>query len=212
LLEAKRQSEFNAPQIPVTIYKAGETFEVGPFRIEAIPVAHSIPEPVALAITTPAGTVIHTGDWRIDLTPEIGPPTNEARLRARRPRRVGADLRFHQRREGRRVAIRTSRWPEPEKDHRGSAKGRVAVTTFSSNVGRVRSIAEAARDAGRQVLVLGRSLKRVISVSEELGYMEGIPPFVAEEDYMAVAREKPGHHLHRQPGRAAGGAGKTVAR
>ena len=81
LLEAKRQSEAGAPQIPVTIFKAGEKFTVGPFAIEAIPVAHSIPEPMALAITTAAGTVIHTGDWRIDLAPEIGPPTDEARLR-----------------------------------------------------------------------------------------------------------------------------------
>jgi ribonuclease J len=66
----------------------------------------------------------------------------------------------------------------------------VVVTTFSSNVGRIRSIAEAARDSGRQVLVMGRSLKRVISVADELGYMEGIPPFIAEEDYEAVARNK----------------------
>jgi ribonuclease J len=63
------------------------------------------------------------------------------------------------------------------------------VTTFSSNVGRVRSIAEAARDAGRQVLILGRSLKRMISVADELGYMEGIPDFIAEEDYGFIPRE-----------------------
>ncbi len=69
------------------------------------------------------------------------------------------------------------------------APGRVAVTTFSSNVGRVRSIAEAARDTGRQVLVLGRSLKRMISVAGELGYMEGIPEFIAEEDYGFIPRE-----------------------
>ncbi|MGE0280108.1 MAG: ribonuclease J [Rhizobiaceae bacterium] len=190
LLEAKRQSEFNAPQIPVTIYKAGETFEVGPFKIEAIPVAHSIPEPVGLAITTPAGTVIHTGDWRIDLTPEIGPPTNEARLRQLGDAGVLALICDSTN------AVREGESPSEQavgqslKKIIEEAPGRVAVTTFSSNVGRVRSIAEAARDAGRQVLVLGRSLKRVISVSEELGYMEGIPPFVAEEDYLAVPREQ----------------------
>jgi len=190
LLEAKRQSEFNAPQIPVTIYKAGETFEVGPFKIEAIPVAHSIPEPVGLAITTPAGTVIHTGDWRIDLTPEIGPPTNEARLRQLGDQGVLALICDSTN------AVREGESPSEQavgqslKKIIEEAPGRVAVTTFSSNVGRVRSIAEAARDAGRQVLVLGRSLKRVISVSEELGYMEGIPPFVAEEDYLAVPRDQ----------------------
>jgi ribonuclease J len=190
LLEAKRQSEFNAPQIPVTIYKAGETFEVGPFKVEAIPVAHSIPEPVGLAITTPAGTVIHTGDWRIDLTPEIGPPTNEARLRQLGDQGVLALICDSTN------AVREGESPSEQavgqslKKIIEAAPGRVAITTFSSNVGRVRSIAEAARDAGRQVLVLGRSLKRVISVSEELGYMEGIPPFIAEEDYLSVPREQ----------------------
>jgi len=190
LLEAKRQSEFNAPQIPVTIYKAGGTFEVGPFKIEAIPVAHSIPEPMALAITTPAGTVIHTGDWRIDLTPEIGPPTNEARLRQLGDQGVLALICDSTN------AVREGESPSEQavgqslKKIIEEAPGRVAVTTFSSNVGRVRSIAEAARDAGRQVLVLGRSLKRVINVSEELGYMEGIPPFIAEEDYLAVPRDQ----------------------
>ncbi|RVD21995.1 ribonuclease J, partial [Mesorhizobium sp. M4B.F.Ca.ET.017.02.2.1] len=64
LLEAKRQGEQGAPKVPAMIYRAGEKFTIGPFEIEAIPVAHSIPEPMSLAITTPAGTVIHTGDWK----------------------------------------------------------------------------------------------------------------------------------------------------
>lgn len=190
LLEAKRQSEYDAPKIPVTVYKAGETFEVGPFRIEAIPVAHSIPEPVALAITTPAGVVIHTGDWRIDLDPEIGPMTAEARLRQLGDAGVLALIcdSTNAVREGESPSERAV--GESLKTIIEESAGRVAVTTFSSNVGRIRSIAEAARDAGRQVLVLGRSLKRVISVADELGYMEGIPPFIAEEDYMAVPRDQ----------------------
>lgn len=190
LLQAKRQSEPGAPDIPVTIYRAGHTFEIGPFRIEAIPVAHSIPEPMALAITTPAGTVIHTGDWRIDLTPEIGPPTAEARLRQLGDAGVLALIcdSTNATREGESPSEQAV--GQSLRKIISGAPGRVAVTTFSSNVGRIRSIAEAARDAGRQVLVLGRSLKRVISVATELGYMEGIPPFVAEEDYMAVPRDK----------------------
>src|SRR5690606_33822009 len=69
------------------------------------------------------------------------------------------------------------------------APARVAVTTFSSHVGRIRAVAEAARDAGRQVLVLGRSLQRVIEVAEELGYLEGLPPFLSEEDFGYIPRE-----------------------
>jgi len=70
-----------------------------------------------------------------------------------------------------------------------AAKGRVAVTTFSSNVGRVLAVADAAQQAGRQVLVLGRSLKRVIDVADELGYMDGLPEFIAEEDFGFIPRE-----------------------
>lgn len=189
LLEAKRQSESGTTKVPVTIYRAGETFEVGPFSIEAVPVSHSIPEPVSLAITSPLGTVIHTGDWKIDPAPEIGPETDEARFRALGDKGVLALICDSTN------ALRDGDSPSEQAVGEGlrgvieKAPGRVAVTTFSSNVGRIRSIAEAARDAGRQVLVLGRSLKRVIDVADELGYMDGLPEFISEEDYGYIPRE-----------------------
>ncbi len=188
LLEAKRQSEQGAPKIPVTVYRAGEKFTVGPFEIEAIPVAHSIPEPMSLAITTPAGTVIHTGDWKIDPAPTLGPKTDEARFRTYGDRGVLALIcdSTNALREG----------DSPSEEEVGASlktlieqeKGRVAITTFSSNVGRIISIARAARDAGRKCLVLGRSLKRVIEVADELGYLDGLPEFVAEEDFNYIDR------------------------
>jgi ribonuclease J len=190
LLEAKRQSERGAPQVPVTIYRAGETFEIGPFRIEAIPVAHSIPEPVSLAITTPAGTIIHTGDWKIDPAPEIGPKTDEARFRALGDAGVLALICDSTN------ALREGESPSEQAVGQGlraeieKAPALVAITTFSSNVGRIRSVAEAARDAGRSVLVLGRSMRRVIDVASELGYLDGLPPFITEDEFAAVAREK----------------------
>lgn len=189
LLEAKRQMERGAPKIPINIYKAGDKFTIGPFQIEAIPVAHSIPEPMALAITTPAGTVIHTGDWRIDVAPEIGPPTDEARLRALGDAGVLALVCDSTN------AVREGESPSEQAVGQGlkaiiaQSKGRVAITTFSSNVGRIRSIAEAARDTGRQVLILGRSLKRMIDVAGELGYMDGLPEFISEDDYGFIPRE-----------------------
>jgi ribonuclease J len=189
MLESKRQSERGAPDVPMTIYRAGETFEIGPFRIEAVPVAHSIPEPVSLAITTPLGTIIHTGDWKIDPAPEIGPMTDEARFRALGDAGVLALIcdSTNAMREGdspSEQAVGQGLRAEIEK-----APALVAITTFSSNVGRIRSIAEAARDAGRQVLVLGRSMRRVIDVASELGYLDGLPPFIAEDEFAAVARE-----------------------
>ena len=189
LLESKRQGESGAPKIPVTVYRGGDTFEVGPFKIEAIPVSHSIPEPMSLAITSPLGTIVHTGDWKLDPAPEIGPMTDEARFRAIGDAGVLALICDSTN------AMREGESPSEQAVGEGlrgviqKAAGRVAITTFSSNVGRVRSIAEAARDSGRQVLVLGRSLKRMIGVASELGYMEGIPPFIAEEDYGFIPRE-----------------------
>ncbi|MDN2567507.1 ribonuclease J [Aquibium sp. A9E412] len=189
LLEAKRQSESGAPDVPLTIYRAGERFTVGPFAIEAIGVTHSIPEPVSLAITTPAGTVIHTGDWKIDPEPMLGGTTDEARFRALGDAGVLALICDSTN------AMRDGDSPSERAVAQGlrevieAAPGRVAVTTFSSNVGRIRAVAEAARDAGRQVVVLGRSLKRVIDVADELGYLDGLPEFVDEEDYGFIPRE-----------------------
>jgi len=189
LLEAKRQAEGGGTKVPVTIYRAGETFTVGPFSIEALAVTHSIPEPVSLAITSPLGTVIHTGDWKIDPAPAIGPRTNEARFRELGERGVLALVCDSTN------ALRDGESPSEQDVGEGlrevieKAPGRVAVTTFSSNVGRIRSIAEAARDTGRQVLVLGRSLKRVIDVARELGYLDGLPEFISEDDYGYIPRE-----------------------
>ena len=190
LLAAKREGEHGAPKIPVELFKAGDRFQVGPFEIEAINVTHSIPEPVALAIRTPAGTVLHTGDWKIDKTPVLGAPTDEARLRAIGDEGVLAMIADSTN------AMRDGVSPS-EREVSASlaqiiaaAPGRVAVTTFSSNVGRIRAVAEAARDAGRQVLLMGRSMRRVVEVAEELGYLEGMPPFLSEQDFGYIPREK----------------------
>jgi len=189
LLEAKRQSEVGAPEIPITIYKAGETFEAGPFKVEAVAVTHSIPEPVSLAITTPLGTVVHTGDWKMDPEPSLGPVIDEARFRAIGDAGVLALIcdSTNALREGESPSERQV--GESLRELIENARGRVAITTFSSNVGRIRSITEAARDAGRQVLVVGRSMKRAISVATELGYMEGLPEYLSEEDYGYIPRE-----------------------
>src|SRR5262245_29894354 len=190
LLEAKREGGPGAPEVPVTIYRAGDKFTVGPFSIEAVPVAHSIPEPMALAISSPAGTVIHTGDWKIDPEPELGPLIDEQRFRALGDAGVLALVCDSTN------ALREGQSPSEQAVGQGirrlveEAKGRVAVTSFSSNVARIRLVAEAARAAGREVLVLGRSMKRVIEVASELSYMENLPPFRHEEEYQLIPREK----------------------
>ncbi len=82
LMEARRLGEPGAPKVPITIVPSGGTVTIGPFEVEMVEVAHSIPESQALAIRTRLGTVLHTGDWKIDKTPVLGKPTDEARLRA----------------------------------------------------------------------------------------------------------------------------------
>lgn len=190
MMEAKRAYERDRNAVPVTVYKPGETFEVGSFSIEAIPVNHSIPEPVSLAITTPLGRVVHTGDWKIDAAPTLEPKTNEARFREIGDEGVLALIcdSTNAMREG--VSPSEREVSASLRSIVENAEGRVAVTTFSSNVGRIRSIAEAARDAGRQCLLLGSSIKRVVNVATELGLMEGLPPFVDEEEYGYIPRDK----------------------
>jgi len=189
LIEAKRESEVDAPEIPLRVFRAGDRFEIGPFGIEAIAVSHSIPEPVSLAIATPLGRVIHTGDWKIDPAPVLGPSTDEARFRALGDEGVLALICDSTN------ALREGDSPSEQDVGKGirevieQAPGRVAITTFSSNVGRIRAIAEAARDVGRSVLVLGRSLQRVIDVAAELGYLDGLPPFLTEDQYEQIPRE-----------------------
>lgn len=190
LMEAKRESEYQRVKVPVTIFKPRERFEVGPFVVEPIPVTHSIPEPYSLAIATPLGTVIHTGDWKFDEAPSIGPLTDAAGFSAYGDKGVLALICDSTN------ALRDGESPTEKEVAAslekliGKAPGRVIITTFSSNVGRIRSIAEAARDAGRKVLVLGRSLKRVIEVAGDLGYLEGLPEFLDEEEYQYTAREE----------------------
>jgi ribonuclease J len=189
LLESKAEGERGAPDVPVTIYNAGDTFQIGPFSIEAVPVSHSIPEPVSLAIRTSLGTVVHTGDWKIDTAPALMPKTDENRFRA-----IGRDgvlalicdstnaMREGEAPTEQEVGVNLRKVIE-------EAPGRVAITTFSSNVGRLRLVAEAARDAGRQVLVLGRSMRRVIDVASELGYLDGLPEFLSEDEFGSIPRE-----------------------
>jgi ribonuclease J len=190
LLEAKRDYDAVRAEVPVSNFKAGDRIHVGPFEIEGIAVNHSIPEPMALAITTPLGTVIHTGDWKIDANPSLGPLTDEARFRALGDQGVLALLcdSTNAQREG--VSPSEEEVSASLQTIIENAEGRVAFTTFSSNVGRIRSIARAAEAAGREVLLLGSSLKRVTNVARDCGLMEGIAPFIAEDEYGYIPRDK----------------------
>ena len=190
LFAAKRLMEPGAPDIPITVVQPGSRFGLGPFDLELVSVAHSIPESNAIIIRTPLGTVLHTGDWKIDPTPVVGPPTDEAKLRALGDEGVRAIVCDSTN------AVRGGRSPS-EREVAASlaeliagAKRRVAVTTFASNVGRIRAVAEAAEAAGREVVVVGRAMERVIQVARETGYLDGIRAFRGVDLYGHLPNDK----------------------
>ncbi|WP_336294357.1 ribonuclease J [Bartonella sp. CB169] len=189
LLESKRQSDFGSHKVLPHIFQAGDCFQVGPFSVEAIAVNHSIPDSVSLAITTVLGTVIHTGDWKIDHTPTLGAVTDEKRFRALGNKGVLALLcdSTNAGRDG--VSPSEQEVQKSLSAVISKAEGRVAIATFASNVGRIRSICLAAESVDRQVLVVGRSLKRSIMVAQDLGYMNGLAPFITEDDYGYIPRK-----------------------
>src|SRR5882724_12626036 len=177
LFVAKRLSEPGAPDIPINVVSLGSRFNIGPFDVELVSVSHSIPESNALIIRTPLGNVLHTGDWKLDPTPIIGPPTDEAKLKALGDEGCLALIGDSTN------AVRDGRSPSEAdvaktlRELMADAKGRVAVTTFASNVARMRAVAEAAAAVGREVVVVGRAMDRVSQVARECGYLEGINDF-----------------------------------
>jgi ribonuclease J len=183
LLEAKCAGEPGAPEIPVTIIPVGGRFTVGPFDVELVTMAHSIPESNALIIRTPAGAVLHTGDWKIDPTPILGDRTDEKKLRALGEEGCLALIGDSTN------AVREGRSPSEADVGKTiaeiikKARGRVAVTTFASNVGRLRSVADAAKAADREVVVIGRAMERVVQIARETGYFKGVQDFRPMDAY-----------------------------
>ena len=190
LLEARRLSEAGAPRIPVKIVKQGDRIRIGAFEVEFIAVAHSIPEACALAIRTEHGTVIHTGDWKIDATPIVGAPTDEQRLREIGEEGVLALIcdSTNVLREG--ISPSESEVASHLATLIANAPGRVAITTFASNVARIRSVALAAHECGREVVLVGRAMDRVSVIARELGMFHDLPPFRSQEAYGYLPPDK----------------------
>jgi ribonuclease J len=166
----------------VTEIPLNGSFDLGPFSIELITLTHSIPEPNAVAIRTPLGTVLNTGDWKIDPEPMVGEVTDEAALRRLGDEGVLAMTCdstnvFVPGRAGSEGEVRTS-LTKLIKSRQGR---RIAVTAFASNVARLETVALAAHDAGRSVALVGRSMRRMVTAAQATGYLTDLPPFVNEE-------------------------------
>ena len=153
-----------------------EPLEIGPFSCRYIPLAHSIAEGNALLIDTPHGRVFHTGDWKLDDDPIIGEPTTEEELRAIGHEGVTALVCdstnvFNPNASGSEGAVYTGLLEEVRR-HDGK---RVLVTTFASNVARLHTLGMVAKETGREVVIAGRSLDRMLSVAQENGYLTDFP-------------------------------------
>lgn len=171
-----------AGRAPLLVYEPGGRLELPPFSLRFIRMAHSTPEAQAVAIRVPGRTVLHTGDWKLDPSPLVGPPTDEAALAALGQEGVdvlvcdstNALVEGHSGSEAevRRNLIALVR----------SLEGRVAITCFATNVARIESIARAAAASGRTLAVVGRAFRNVIAAAREVGYLSDLPELVDEED------------------------------
>src|SRR6476660_9143364 len=190
LLRAKLIESGLAGQVRITTVPMSGRFQIGPFDLELITLTHSIPEPNAVVIRTSAGTVLHTGDWKLDPEPLIGSPTDEDRLRAvgdegvlaivcdstnaLKPGSSGSEGELRQS-----LTELIGRYDE-----------RVAVACFASNVARLSTIARAARAHDRDVALVGRSLWRMDKAARENGYLADVPRFLTEDEAGYIPREK----------------------
>ena len=162
--------------------------KVGPFKVSYIPVSHSIPESSALVIDTPKGRLIHSGDFKLDEKPVVGEAFDHQMWKKVCSKGVRAFIcdstNVFSENEGR---SESEVAPEIHKLIEKCSE-MVVATTFASNVARIKSLAEAAEEAGRSVCLMGRAMKRMIEVSIESGVLSDLPNFISPEDAKKVPK------------------------
>lgn len=172
LLRDKLRERGIERKVPLHEVPLKHRFQIGPFDIEYVTLTHSIAEPNGLAIHTPLGTVMHTGDWKIDIDPLIGEQTDSSRIR-----QIGDDgvlamicdstNVFSEGEAGSEAGVRQGLF-----EAIAEQKGKVAVACFASNVARILSTVEAATAAGRSVSLIGRSMLRITGAAKAVGLLQ----------------------------------------
>jgi len=190
LVRGKLEEEGILDDVPLHIIPLGGELKLGPFELEFIDITHSIPEPNCIAIRTPLGTVLHTGDWKIDPNPVVGRRTDIEALR-----RIGEEGVLAAICDSTNVFVPGRSGSEADVGSRLEAviamcKGRVAVTAFASNVARMQSVIQAAHRAGRHVALVGRSMHKIASAAIETGYLKDLPALVDEETASDLSAHK----------------------
>jgi ribonuclease J len=190
LLREKLREAGLEGQAKITEVQLGGKVTLGPFEIDLLTLTHSIPEPNGLAIRTPLGTVLHTGDWKIDPEPITGAPTDDAAIRKLGDEGVLAMVCdstnvFVDGTAGSETDVRAALTPLI-----AGLKGKVAVACFASNVARMDSIIRAGQAAGRAVVLVGRSMHRMAAAAKSVGLFQGIKPFVSDSEAKGLSDEK----------------------
>lgn len=176
-------------KMKITEITPNKPLDLSPFYLEFLGITHSIPENVSTAIHTDAGTVLHTGDWNLDPSPQIGEATKSSGFKKIGEKGVLAYIG-----DSTNAQI-PGRTPSEQEVEAGLAKvfedqeKLVCVTTFSSNIGRIISIAKAAEKVGRSVGIIGRSLHNMTGAARDCGFLNGIPGFVDESEFNLIPRE-----------------------
>ena len=189
LVAEKLEEAGIAREVELRVIDHLEPFELGPFTVRYLPLAHSIAEGNALVIETPFGRVFHTGDWKLDDEPLVGTPATPEQLTALGDEGVLALVCdstnvFNPEPSGSEGAVKRALIEEVGR-HKGK---RVVVTTFASNVARLETLGEVAKATKRRLCVAGRSLDRIIRTGQASGYLKELPPLVDMDRAMDLPR------------------------
>jgi ribonuclease J len=190
ILRAKLADVGLADAAPITEVPLSGRVVLDPFTVEFVTLTHSIPEPNAVAVHTPFGSVLHTGDWKLDPDPLVGEVTDEAALRRLGDAGVLAMVcdstnALRDGESGSEAALRDSLMRIV-----GAAEERVAVASFASNVARLGTFARVAAAHGRHAALVGRSLWRMYEAARDNGYLADLPRFISEHDAGYLPRDK----------------------
>jgi ribonuclease J len=190
VLRAKLAETDFARDVPVRIVEPGETFRVAGMDCRFVHVTHSIPDSNALVIGTPHGLVLHTGDWKLDPAPLVGERTDTPALEALGGEGVLAIVC-----DSTNVLSPGTSGSEAEVRESltqliAAQRNRVVLTTFASNVARLETAMLAAQAAGRELFVVGRSMRRMVEAAREVGYLKNIPPIRDEREADLLPRDR----------------------
>ncbi len=190
LIRGKLDEEGLSKEVKVNVVKPGQKLQLGPFGIELVRLAHSIPDMDAALIETPYGRVFHTGDWKLDNDQVLGESATEAQMKAIGDKGILALVcdstnAFNNEASGTEGSVRDGLMKAV-----AAAKGRVIVTSFASNAARLATLGQVAKASGRTLTVAGRSLDRIIGAARQNGYLKDFPETVDFESAMALPGNK----------------------